>query len=143
MVKKEFSLEVNLKPTGTIAGWSNILLMASDTTKDCCNDGNRIPAIFFHGNSNKLHVCFAISGSGNKCYNSDNLPSGKVTKIGIQQVHQYETTYRYSISLNGKEVYQTPNTKAKEYKNVKLYLGNEYHNPAKASVLKVKFQNTG
>jgi len=144
VVKREYSLEINIRPSGKVAGWTTILRIASDATKGCCAEGNRIPTIFFQSNSNKVIICTAISGSGNKCYtSSDNLPNGKVTKIGIQQVHQYGTIYRYSISLNNKEVYQTTNTKAKEFKNAKLYIGDEFLKAAKANILKVKFQNTG
>ena len=142
VVKREYSLQIDFKPTKKLPGWTNLFRMASEPGNNV-KVGNRIPAIFFRSNTFKLHVCSAINGNKNSCWNSDTLTEGKLYRLNIVQSLQFTGTYRYSISLDGDEKYQTGNTKAQEFKKVKMYLADEYYTPAGAEVLKVKFQNTG
>ena len=66
-----------------------------------------------------------------------------MVRLSIVQTLQFGKDYRYAISINGKEEYQTGNSKAQEFENVKMYAGDEYYNPAGANIEKIKFQNIG
>uniref|UniRef100_A0A7M5V0H6 Uncharacterized protein n=1 Tax=Clytia hemisphaerica TaxID=252671 RepID=A0A7M5V0H6_9CNID len=143
IIKKEFSLQLDIKPTNEkVKAWSNIMRISADPTNNCCKVGARIPGIWFNPNSRRLHITFAIGNNGNVYYNSPELPPNKIARIGLQQVKQFGNNYRYSITLNGKEVFQKPNPKAREFKKAKLYVSDEYYAPAKVKIIKLKFQNT-
>ena len=141
VMKREFSLQVDFKPMKKTPGWTNLMRLTSVPKNT--GAGARIPAIFFHSNTYKLHVCFSINGNSNSCWNSQPLEEKKMVRLSIVQTLQFGKDYRYAISINGKEEYQTGNSKAQEFENVKMYAGDEYYNPAGANIEKIKFQNIG
>ena len=61
-----WTLTMDIKPNGTVPGWSNILHATVDNNRG--KYGGRTPGIWFHSNSNKLHICSAVSGNRNYCY---------------------------------------------------------------------------
>ena len=90
-----------------------------------------------------LHICFNINGNGNTCFNSKELPKGKYTKVEIKQEFKYANRYRYSVEINDDEVYTVTNTKAQEFVNPKLYIGDAFHQPAKCTIKNFKWVNIG
>ena len=94
VLKKEFIVSMDIKPTGKDRPYTNIFRMAVKGLSDCCAYGSRIPAVFFVPNSNKLHISFSVSGSGNRYFNTAELPLNKFTNLVIQQRRQYGDKYR-------------------------------------------------
>ena len=137
---------MDVTPKGKVNSWTSIFrLKDSAKDKDCCDVGNRIPAVFFHKGSTKLHICSAINGKGNDCYNSKEIPMNKKTNIVIRQVHQYDNKYRFSVLLDGTEQQDSVkiNTQALEYTNVKMFAGDEHYEPANAELDNIQFNNLG
>ena len=100
---------------------------------------NRIPGIWFHGGTNKLHVCSGINHNVNDCYDSPELPLNNPSQLVVQQIQDPNTLqYYYSITLDGKEVFKKLNHFPRIFHNVKYYLGDNWYNPAQAWVRKIR-----
>ena len=67
-------MSVDIMPTGTMDGWSNILHVG--TGGDHAIYGNRSPGIWFHSRTTKLHICNAVNGNSNYCVNTNPLAQG-------------------------------------------------------------------
>ena len=139
VVKKEFIFSVEIKPNKKVKGWSSITRITDGG--NCCKPGNRVPMIKFRPNSYRLHISFAINGNGNRHFDTAELKEGEYSTVVIKQTFMYGNKYRYSIRINGEEVFQTTNTKAQEFKNVKLYAGDEYFTPADCFIKNLKLNN--
>ena len=125
------SLQIN--PFNTVNGWPNVL--HATIGKDRGRFGDRTPAIWFHPSTTKMHICSAVNGNKNYCYNSAALPLHKYSTIVIQQIqlgHNHQ--YYYQIFINGKRVLNILNHHPKVFKNVKYYASDPWYNPAKATI---------
>ena len=124
---------LQINPFGTIDGWGSIL--HATIGKDSQNYGDRTPGIWFHSKSTKLHICSAVNGNRNYCYNSAPLPLHKHSAVIIQQIqlgHNHQ--YYYQIIINGKLVLNVMNEQARVFKNVKYYASDPWYTPAKATI---------
>ena len=109
-LNKEFIVEFSIKPLGTRSDWTNILRLTS-TGKGCCGVGDRIPGVWFHSQSTKLYVCFAIDGNGDRCFDTQQLPMNKFSKILIQQIKNKAGKFIYTIKVDDKVVEVVENKK--------------------------------
>ena len=139
---KNYVISFELKLDKTVSGWSNVLRVFNEE-HSCCMVGSRIPAVYVHSGSTRLHICNAINNNGNTCFNSKPLPKGQYTTVVIQQVLKYDNRYRYSIEIGGEEVYQVTNINAKVFQNVKLFASDNSQNPSAGSIKNVKWLNIG
>ena len=99
--------------------------------------------IKFRPNSLRLHIAFAIDNNGNRKYNSDALKVGEYSTVVIKQTLKYGNEYRYSITINGKEVFVVSNNKARDFTDVKLYAGDAYFPPSECYIKNLVFENIG
>ena len=99
-----------------------------------------IPAVWFNPSSTRLHICTALNGR-NLCYDSQTLPLHKYTKVEIAQVQMHGTEYFYVILVGGQRVYQTVNTHARYFHNVKVYKANPWQLAADADIKNLVFRN--
>ena len=117
-------------------GWTNVIHLT--TGGNCCGNGQRIPAVWFHSSStratvNRMHICSSINNRGNHCYNPRNIPRGKWTDVEISQRPE-GAWYRYEVKINGKVVASTINRAAREFRNVKVYASDPWYNGAAGSI---------
>ena len=81
---KNYVITFDVKPTGTVPGWSN-LLRVFNVDANCCKIGQRIPAIFFRSRTSKLHICNAINENGNSCFDVPAaLPMDKYSTVNTE-----------------------------------------------------------
>ena len=128
-----------VRPFSTVYGWSNIL-HATIGGNDA-KYGDRIPGIWFHSGSTKLHICSAVNGNKNYCYNTPyQLGRYKFTTITIRQVQKenYGNHYFYQIIINGKKVVDVMNRETKVFRNVKYYVSDPWHDAARANIQNLK-----
>ena len=97
--------------------------------------------IKFRPNSYSLHISFSINGNGNRNFNSAPLKEGEYSTVVIKQTFMYGDKYRYSIRINGKEVFQDTNKKTAVFKDLKLYAGDEYYEPSDCYIRNLKLNN--
>ena len=139
VLPRGWSLSFQVKPFGKVSGWSNIL--HATIGGNIRNYGDRTPGIWFHSKSTKLHICSAVNGNINYCYNSPfSLHLFKYTTITIRQVQKsnYGNHYFYQIIVNGKKVVDVLNRVTKVFKNVKYYASDPWHHASKASIQNLK-----
>ena len=130
---KSYTVKFQIKPTGTVGGWSNILHMTANDN-NCCNYGDRNPAVFVHGSSTKLHICSSVSNNGNHCVNPPTaLPINTWTAVEITQRPE-GNSFRYQVKVGGKVYGNLINTLPKEFTNVKVYSADNWYIEAKAVI---------
>ena len=61
----DYRISFTLTPDAQkVRGWANILHVTA-TAENCCEYGDRIPAIWFHPNSHRLHIRDGHKTQGN------------------------------------------------------------------------------
>ena len=93
---KDFIVKFDIRPLSNKDGWSNIF-HNSLTNRNCCDMGDRQPAVWFFPNTTKLHVrCGATGNPGlygrtgnNGLDPSYHLPIGKVSHVEIEFIGEY------------------------------------------------------
>merc|ERR1719428_741971 len=82
-------------PRGTVSNWGSLLHVT--TGGNCCNNGDRVPACWFHGGKLSLHCAFGNPGVGNDLINCDFGAT-----FGVQYDVKLSVDMRQaSISVNG------------------------------------------
>ena len=136
----EYEVSFSIKPFGKVKPWSSILHVTE--WDDITAYGNRIPAVFFWPNTNRLHICSAINGNKNYCWNGKtDLPQNKFTNIIIKQ-HLVGNQYHYIILINGKQVFKIVNKKPITLYRAKVYLSDPWYLAAPAFVKNVKVKTS-
>ena len=91
---KDYIIKFDIKPLSTKRGWSNIF-HNSFTDKNCCDMGDRSPAIWFYSDTTKMHIRTSASGaetniSGNNGLNPTyHLPIGKISHVEIKLIDDH------------------------------------------------------
>ena len=129
-----------LKPNPFVASIPSDLTDVWCSSGNCCQNGQRIPAIFMHSGTTRLHITNSVNGNGNHVVNKD-IPMGKYTKVTIQQVERSDGVYVYSIYLNEKGVFSIVNTQPQEFDNVKLYASDNFYPASKADLKDFNFKS--
>jgi hypothetical protein len=81
---QNYEVSFLLTPHGTLSGWTNIIHF-TQTGKNCCDEGDRMPAVWFYSSTTKLHIRSGRQGGGNDgCDPTDQLPIGQATKVDIR-----------------------------------------------------------
>ena len=90
----EVSIDLNLAENPH-KSWSNLLAFHQNGVKGFDSSvhvpgniplGARIPAVFVHGGSTKLHICTTRNDSGNQCWNTPNeMPVGEWFNLKIKE----------------------------------------------------------
>ena len=111
----EYRMYFDLKPTGKVAGWTNILRLTAGGWANS-EYGGRNPMFSFWPNSNKLQISTAANGDNQYQYSQeltlDNHPSGEHgwTSVVVEQRKTAEGL-EFSIGLNDALVHKVINTK--------------------------------
>ena len=130
---KEWTLSVEIMPTGTVSGYSNVLQVGLGG--DDTDYGDHSPAIFFDSLDTTLHIKSAVSGDKGYFTNScDAIPLNEWTLVVVTQTLQGDGTYQYSVELDGEVVDQLTNTDPREFDDVKVYTSNSMDPAAAAKI---------
>lgn len=143
-LSRHWKLQFSIKPLHVKHGWTSII--HASIGENVAKYGDRIPAVFFHSGSTRLHICSAVSGNKNYCKDFKPLPLNKFSTIIIQQIPKqrrygtksYGTQYHYQIIINKKQVLDVVNTKPQVFHNVNYYASDPWHPPAIAIVSHIK-----
>uniref|UniRef100_A0A7M5V4W2 Cnidarian restricted protein n=1 Tax=Clytia hemisphaerica TaxID=252671 RepID=A0A7M5V4W2_9CNID len=135
-------VSVQIRPLGIVNGFSSILHASIGGNKK--NYGDRVPAIFFRPKSTRLHICSAVNGHPNYCFDSHPIPRNRYTNVVIQQVEKpnYGNLYFYQIFINGRKVRDVLNTKPQVFRNVQYFASNPFYQPAIANIRNFRLTNT-
>ena len=123
VLPKQFDISFDFKATKWIGRWTNIMHLT--TGANCCGIGQRIPAIFpLNG---KLAISFAVDRNGNYYFWTPKLALNTWYNFRLTQ-QLVGKNYIYRVYMNNKIIHTKVNTNAKDYKNVKVYVTDNYHN---------------
>jgi len=135
---RDYELSFTVHPLGTKVGWTQILYIASEDAMHgkplYGKPGYRIPGIYFHVASTKMHICTACGSNPNRCLNpSVSLPLHKDTRVTVR-VHSDSFTAHF----NGKQVAEASciNPYKPNGQNAKLYT---YYSLSNADVKDVSY----
>lgn len=134
----DYRVQLYVKPLSyNRGGWKNIIRFTS-TAKNCCAEGDRVPAIWFRPRSNRLHIRSSRKGNGNDGIDPmPTLPINKYTHVDVE-VYKGKMTVRY----DGREVGTNKNYKYPANNNNKLqtvYLSDSFYPEADAYVKEVQY----
>ncbi|XP_066927260.1 uncharacterized protein [Clytia hemisphaerica] len=135
-------VSVQIRPLRVINGFSSILHASVGGNKK--NYGDRVPAIFFRPRSTRLHICSAVSGNANYCFDTLPIRRNRYTNVVIQQVQKpnYGNLYFYQVFINGRKIKDVLNTKPQVFRNVQYFASNPFLRPAIANIRNFRLTNT-
>lgn len=138
-IDKDYRLEFTIMPTGRIDGWSNILHVTL-TGNNCCNPGDRMPGIWFHSKSTRMHIRSGDQTCGNCGMDPPvELPLNKETTVVVEMNNKYMTVaYTGAISHRStiKRGTQRPTGKAQ------FFISDDFYQAAQAKVKNMKWTNS-
>jgi len=141
--RKVFDLEVHsnyevaftLTPKNVTSGWTSILHITNNVGKGDGAWGNRIPGIWFHSKTTKLHICTGCDGRYSICLNPpDSLPLGKKTRIIIQVSGGFFTVRFGTCTLDSWEVARAKCSVPPKGQLATVYMGNPWSTVANAVI---------
>jgi len=106
-VYAKYEVSFTVRPVGVLSGWTNVLHITAGNRNNQ-EMGDRIPSVFFHSESTKLHISTGCNGQHNTYIDPpDNLPLGKDTQITIR-VYDDVFTVHYDDREVGKKACANP-----------------------------------
>ena len=138
VLQRGWSVSFEIKPTGIVSRWANII--HATLGRDNKRYGDRNPAVWFRPNTRRLHICSAVSGNKNRCYNSASLPKNKFTRVLIRQIQKRDFKYHYQIFINGRKRLDVINRRPRIFKNVKYYATDPWYTAANAQLRSFKLK---
>lgn len=139
-LNKQWSLSVDIRPTGLVTGYSSILRIGSGPNNS--RYGDRMPAIFFQARTTRLQIASGINSKTNYIAPyTDPIPMNKWTRVEVSQLRQTDGKYLYTIRVAGKIFHQTTNSDAREFSNMKVYTSDNYYVTADALLTNLKIDS--
>jgi len=130
VLPKEFDISFDLYPTKWGPPFHKSILRMTSTGSNCCGIGSRIPAVLGHYGS--IGVYFALNGGGSTCLATHKQPTKKWIHVRIAQIREKRVTgdiYIFAVYLNHKLWRTMENRKPQEFRNVKVFAGDQFYSP--------------
>lgn len=127
--KGDYTLSFTITMRSTVGNWGNILHV-TNTGQNCCNFGDRAPAIWTWPGKTTLHFVFGDAGDGNwHILETAPLPIGRPVNVSI-------TAKGPSVTATvGSEIYRlTQPTRRPTGNNYTVYMADPWHEPANAAI---------
>jgi hypothetical protein len=117
--------------------WRNIFHI-TNTNNDCCNIGDRVPAIWITAGAQTLHICNSTTNTGNDYRYTNNIPLNTDTKIDIVWKGQNVKIY-FNGKLSSQYSYSSPLNPANGDANV--YIADPWYSTGGFTVKDLTFYN--
>lgn len=130
-----YDLSFEIRPLGIVSGWSNII--HATIGNNIGKYGDRTPAVFFLSRTTRLHICSAVNGNVNYCWNSSPLPLLRYSRIRITQQEKGNKLY-YMIFINKRRMLRIENKRPEFFQNVQVYSADKWYSPSKATIRRYK-----
>ena len=126
--KGNYTLSFTIMLRGTVGNWGSIIHVTN--AENCCNFGERSPAIWTWPGKTTLHIVFGDSTDGNwRIQETSPLPIGRPVDIRITAEGPVIT------ATVGSETYRlTQPTRRATGNNFKIYMADPWHEPANATI---------
>ena len=136
----EWSVSFEFKMTGVVADWSSIIHLTIGGDAEII--GDRTPAVFLMPESRGFHFTTSLGDDISYFWDYyENLQQNYVYEIEIHQRYISNGNYRYFIKIDREEVHSAINSKARQFYNVKVYVGDPWYNASKGLISNLQFTN--
>ena len=131
----EYAVQFEITPTARVGGWTNIIHITA-TGGNCCDYGDRIPAIWFYDRSTQLLV---IDGHGefgdadHECPVTDQLPLQKTTTVRVEMLHTVVDVYYNDVKKCTER-----RADRKEFSKAMVWAADPWYNAAKAQLARMQ-----
>lgn len=91
------------------------------------NVGDRTPSLWLH-KTRGVYIVTTLNGRANvgKFFSNMKPPVGEWTRIEISQAKQ-DSSYTFSLTIGGEEVWSVANSKPEEFSDVKVYASSPWY----------------
>ena len=128
-----------IKLRGVIRNWGSIIHFT--TGRDNGRYGYRIPAIWTIPGQRRIHFTSGISGHVNYIFNTKRgLPLNRWVSLKVTQRQVKGGRFRYTIYVNGRQVFTIINTKPRNFRNVKVYVSDPWYPAANGVIRRLIFK---
>lgn len=133
-----FSMRILSIEEDGIHEWNNIL--HATTGNDCCDHGDRLPAIFMPSHISKLHFGYF---ENDYFETNEAMPLNEWINIAIKQEKLNEISHKYylTITINGTVLRSDEQTKPMTYENVDLFTSNNWNYAADVQLCNIEWEN--
>jgi hypothetical protein len=130
-VPTDFSLEFSITLKGRVGNWGSVFHFTKGG--NCCNHGQRIPAMWFKPNSNTFIVVDGTNKNGNAYGNCGTVPFNKKTQIKMRFGRKTATVW-----VNGKTGCTLKRDDRQVWKDVQFWNADPWYPAANAVVTRTK-----
>jgi len=129
-VPADYTIGFEIVPEAeVVASWGSILHLTA-TGNNCCNYGDRIPAVWFYPGNLRLHIRDGSAADGNDgCDPEDQLPLNEDTTVLLQIRANVLAVY-----YNGELKCQGDRGERSEFTNARVFMPDPWHDAADATV---------
>jgi hypothetical protein len=126
----DFTLGMTIKPFGVEGGWGNIIHVSA-TGNNCCNYGDRIPAVWFYPGELRLHIRDGSNANGNDgCDPEDQLVVDEATDFRLE-IRGFAIQVFYNDELKC----EAPRVDGRtSHDNARVWMADPWHAVAQATV---------
>ncbi|XP_065672703.1 uncharacterized protein LOC105845300 isoform X5 [Hydra vulgaris] len=127
-----YKIYFDVKPYSFTAGFHNVIHFT--TGSDMEKYGDRVPGVWFHESGDgSLHISAPISGNLDRVFRTKPVTLNEWSHIEISQLLE-NNIYKYSIKLNGEEVFAEENKEPKSFNNVMVYTSDPWYPAQNGSI---------
>jgi len=132
----DFILSFTLRPQGTVTTHGRIIRF-TDTDNNCCNHGDRSPAIFFLPNSLTMHFSYVLNNNENAIVNvGDPLSMNEDNKVRILGL---DDTIFLFVDGELKAELHVPRSDRIFQNSLNIYAGDRFSSPANALISELTY----
>jgi len=128
VLPEEYYIQFDVKANSFTNAWQSVIHFTVDN-QNINAYGSRNPAVWFHASGSdqsRLHICSAVSGNKNYCYNSEDITVG--TWVNIQIIQRLsDGSHLYEILIDGAVVHSTQNDQPIEVRYAVIYAADPWH----------------
>ena len=128
---EDYHLKFDVRPNGTIGSWGSLLHFT--TGSNCCEYGSRVPAMWFRAGSSVLMIQVSDEETGQVTMDTPPLAMNEWSALEISVIGNSA-----SVSVNGEVVVSKFVGDRSPLDDVKIYLGDPWHNSAIADVRNIE-----
>ena len=118
----DYTVGFTITPKELVGEWANIIHVSA-TGNNCCNYGDRIPAIWFYANTYRLHIRDGHAANGNAgCDPEEQLPLNEVTNVRMVM-----TATTVEVLYNGVSKCSQAGRDRTNFDNIQVYAADPWH----------------
>jgi hypothetical protein len=131
-----YEVSFTITPHAARSGWGNIIHL-SQTGKNCCDEGDRMPAVWFRSETTLLYIRAGRAGKGDDGCNPEGpLPVGKASKVTIRV-----SEGKMQVFVDGEQVCESSDFQSPTLPSgtMEAWAADPWHWPANATLSRLTY----